>query len=237
MTSKRVVITGASSGIGRSAALQLARSGHALVLVARRVDLLLEVAKECQERGAGGVQPVAMDVADAGQMPALADAVQNLGTGEIALVNSAGTATFGPFYQTPIEAHREQMRVNFDGTLHATHALLPLMVESGSGQIINVLSIAVQHAFPGAAAYSASKAAVLAMGRSLSVEYRRQGIRVTALIPGATDTPIWDQQSGSPPRDQMLTSRAVGRAIRDLVNLPPDRVIDELVITPPSGIL
>ena len=237
MASKRVVITGASSGIGRSAALHLAKSGHALVLVSRRLDVLLELSKECAERGARAISVASLDLAKTDQSLQLQDAVRNLEVGEIVLINAAGHAQFGSFHETPLADHLSQIQVNTSGTIAATHALVPLMLDSGSGQIINVLSVAVNHAFPGAAAYSASKAAINAFGRSLSVEYRGQGIRVTSLYPGATDTALWDVQSGHPPRDKMLTARAVGRAIRDLVNLPPDRVVDEMTITPPLGIL
>lgn len=237
MTPKRVVITGASSGIGRAAALQLARNGHALVLVSRRLDMLLELAKECGERGARAIDVVSLDVAKTEESLRLQNAVRELGVGEIVLINAAGQGRFGSFHETPLVDHLAQMQVNTAGTIAATHALVPLMLEAGGGQVINVLSIAVKHDFPGATSYTASKAAIAGFGRSLSAEYRSQGIRVTSLFPGATDTSLWDTSAGHPPREQMLMARAVGRAIRDLVNLPADRVVDELTITPPLGIL
>ncbi len=237
MVSKRVVITGASSGIGRSAALHLAKSGHALLLVSRRLDLLLELSKECAARGARAIGVASLDLAQTNESLKLQDAVRDFQTGEVVLVNAAGQARFGSFHETPLDDHLAQMQVNTAGTIAATHALLPLMLDSGSGQIVNVLSIAVRHSFPGAAAYSASKAAIDAFGKCLSAEYRAQGIRVTSLYPGATDTALWVEGSGHPPREKMLSARAVGRAIRDLINLPPDRVVDELTMTPPLGIL
>lgn len=237
MASKRVVVTGASSGIGRSGALQLAAAGHALVLVSRRLDVLLELGKECGERGARAVDVVSLDITDTAQAERLQKAVNDLESGEIVLVNGAGVGKFGSFHETPLADHLAQIQVNLVGTIAATHALLPLMLQNGSGQVINILSIAATTPLPGAAAYSASKGALSAFGKSLSVEYRGQGIRVTSIYPGATDTALWDSSASTPPREKMLTARAVGMAIRDIVNLPPDRVVDEMTITPPMGIL
>lgn len=235
--SKRVVVTGASGGIGREASLSLAKDGHALVLVARRLDKLVELAQDCLDAGARSADAAALDLDDPGTGPRVAEHVSALGKGELVLVNVAGVASFGSFHQAPVEEHLWQIRVNLLGLVSVTHALLPQMLAAGHGQVVNVLSIAVHTAFPNAEAYSASKAGAYAFGKSLSASYRAQGLRVTSLFPGATDTPLWDAQGGSPPREDMLTAQAVGQVVRELVKLPPDRVVDEMTVTPPKGVL
>lgn len=233
--SKRVVITGASAGIGRATALTLAKEGHALVLVARRIDLLLEVAKQCLERGAREATVAGLDMAEPGEAKRLVAHLKELGEGEQVLVNNAGTAAFGEFHLMPWTDHARQIELNLVGLMAATYAVLPGMLEEGSGQVVNVLSIAAQTVFPGSEAYSAGKAGALAFSRSLSASYRARGLRVSCVLPGATDTPIWG--AGGPDRSQMLHPSAVARVIRDLVETPPDRVVDEVTVTPPRGIL
>lgn len=232
---KRVVITGASTGIGHASARALAKHGHSLVLVARRADLLLEVANECLKLGAAAATAAPLDLSDPEQSTRLTHHLEQLGTGEPVLVNNAGVAQFGPFHEIPWPDHAKQIELNLLGLMSATHALLPLMLNHGSGLVVNVLSIAATHVFPGAEAYSASKAGALAFGRSLSASYRRQGVRVTQILPGATDTPIWGE--GGPDKSQMLSPDAVARVIRDVIEAEPDRVLDEVTVTPPFGIL
>ena len=150
------------------------------------------------------------------------------------MVNAAGVAEFGDFTKLDF---RNQLDVNLVAPLALCQAAIPWMLEHGSGQIINVLSIAATTPFSGAAAYAASKAGLLMAGRCLSAEFRKQGVRVTSVLPGATDTPIWDDASFVPERADMLSVSAVAEAICYLVGLPADRVIEELTLTPPKGIL
>ena len=233
--SKRVVVTGASSGIGYETALMLAEKGHHLVLVARRKELLAKLAELCKGHGVE-VRTACMDVGlfECGE---LMESVRKLGDGEPVLVNNAGTAVFGDFHGVDFASHWEQMNVNLGGTMAATHAILPLMLEHGSGQLINVLSIAAETVFPGAAVYSASKAGVRQFGRCLSEEYRKSGLRVTNILPGAVNTPLWDRQAGHPPKELMLSARAVAEAIVGVIDLPADRVVEEIRLTPPHGVL
>ncbi len=235
--SKRIVITGASSGIGKSLAEQLSRKGHSLVLVSRRLDLLVPLAQDCLSRGAKAALVVSLDLTNLQEASRLKDSVESLGSGEIVLVNNAGQAKFGSFHEEPLDEHLAQVQVNLIGTMAATHALLPAMLAFGSGQVINVLSITVQHSFPGAAAYSASKGGAYHFGKCIAAEYRERGIRVTSVMPGATWTPIWGAEGHHPARELMLQATSVARVIRNVIHTPPSRVIDEIVVTPPKGIL
>lgn len=234
----RVVITGASSGIGSELALLLAARKYALVLSARRTELLEKLAKEAREAGAREVAVVHWDAAANDDLGALFSGLEELsGRGEIVLVNAAGTASFGEFADADFSRAVEIVQTNLLGTMKATHEILPLMLADGKGQIVNILSVAATHIFPGAAAYCASKAGALAFTRSLNAEVRAKGVRVSAVIPGATDTPLWEGKGWVPPKEDMLSSRAVAEAIRDLLEMPRDRSVDELHLMPPKGIL
>ena len=182
-TSGTVVITGASTGIGRASALRLARAGF---------DVLAGVRRE--EDGAalhaedGRIEPVLVDVTDGGQIAALADRVG--GAGLAGLVNNAGIAVAGPLEGVPLDEIRRQYEVNVFGLLAVTQALLE-PIRTGRGRIVNVGSIGGRINTPFVGPYSSSKAAVRSLSASLRRELRPWGIQVALVEPGALDTPIW----------------------------------------------
>ena len=234
---KRVIVCGASSGIGRATALELSKCGCELVLVARRRPLLEELSKQCEANGAKTIL-VPCDITQYQECEQFVETARNAGDGvEPVLVNSAGVAEFGDFAATPVTSIDDQIRTNLFGPIYACRAFLPWALEVGRGQIVNVLSISASTVFGGAAAYSASKAGLLMFGKSLAADYRKQGLRVTAVLPGATDTAIWSHQDFVPSREDMLSPEAVAECIRDVIMLPTDRSIDEITIMPPKGIL
>jgi NAD(P)-dependent dehydrogenase (short-subunit alcohol dehydrogenase family) len=178
-----VVITGASTGIGRASALRLARAGF---------DVLAGVRRE--EDGAalraedGRIEPVLVDVTDGGQVAALA---QRVGGAPLAgLVNNAGIAVAGPLEGVPLDEIRRQYEVNVFGLLAVTQALLE-PIRTGRGRIVNVGSIGGRINTPFVGPYSSSKAAVRSLSASLRRELRPWGIQVALVEPGALDTPIW----------------------------------------------
>lgn len=237
---KLAIVTGATSGIGRATALHLSQQGIPVALLARRRAVLEEVAVLCET-----AFPVSVDlngehsVEDA--MEQVHEWSQTLGNGGkgIGLVNAAGVAQFGDFHKMPTHDIAHQISTNLIAPLQMIHAILPWMLHSPgpTHRIVNVLSIAAAHVFPGAASYSAAKAGLLAATRSLALEYRNQGIYFTSILPGAVDTPIWDAQGSVPDRGDMLTDKAVAEAITDVLTAPADRVFDEIRILPPKGIL
>jgi short-subunit dehydrogenase len=178
-----VVITGASTGIGRASALRLARAGF---------DVLAGVRRE--EDGAalraedGRIEPVLVDVTDGGQVAALA---QRVGGAPLAgLVNNAGIAVAGPLEGVPLDEIRRQYEVNVFGLLAVTQALLE-PIRTGRGRIVNIGSIGGRINTPFVGPYSSSKAAVRSLSASLRRELRPWGIQVALVEPGALDTPIW----------------------------------------------
>jgi short-subunit dehydrogenase len=201
-----VVVTGASAGIGRATALELARSGAHVVAAARREDRLKELAEEIDGQG-GRALPVACDVADRTHVDKLKDAVTSEFGRCDALVNNAGVPGGGPFDQMSIEDIERVTRINYLGVLYCTKAFLPMMLERGRGHIVNVASLAGRYAVPGATVYTATKHAVIAFSEALYHELRPKGVLVTAVNPGLVRTEQFPHRDAS-----------------DRIVMPPERI-------------
>lgn len=226
---KQVLVTGAGSGIGAAIARGLAEDGHRIVLIGRTPSKLEAVAADIP-----GARVLPMDVSnpEADKLHESLDPYL-----PVVLINNAGIAVMGPFQGTSPEAMRSQIEINLLGPILLTHALLPTMLERGHGHVVNVLSIVAHLALPYTESYAATKAGLLVFGRALAVGHRSKGLRVTAVLPGATDTPIWDPMQGAPKRGDMSRPEDVAAAVRFAVNLPETSTVDELTITPPRGLL
>jgi len=191
---KTAVVTGASSGIGRALALRMAREGAKLGLVARREDVLREVAADI-ERLKGSAVVLPCDVADREQSLACADrAVRELGRVDI-LVNNAGYGHHRRFLEWDTEDIERMMRVNYLGAVYWTKALLPYMVERRSGWVIFIASVAGKLGVPEESAYAASKFAMVGLAEALSMEVEDAGVHVLTVCPGAIDTPFFDDEA------------------------------------------
>jgi short-subunit dehydrogenase len=190
----RVLVTGASSGIGRSLALRFAREGARVALVARREDALHEVASEIHAAG-GDALVLPCDVADRGQVESCtASALDSFG-GIDALVNNAGYGHHRTFLEWDLADMERLMRVNYFGTLYFTKALLPQMVERERGWLVFMSSVAGKIAPPEEAAYAASKFAVEGLAAALSIEVEDAGIQVLVVRPAVIRTPFFDAQA------------------------------------------
>lgn len=189
LTDMSVVITGASSGIGRATALAFAARGASVTLASRRRGRLAELAQECVRAG-GQAQFVETNVTDPIAMRALAQAaVRRYGKLDI-WVNNAGIGAVGRFIDTPVEAHDQVIRTNLLGMLHGAHAVLPLFQSSGQGTLINVISFGAFIGTPLAASYTASKFGMRGLSESLRAELQDYpDIHICDVYPGFVDTP------------------------------------------------
>ncbi|WP_204359870.1 SDR family oxidoreductase [Microbacterium sp. PM5] len=182
------LITGASSGIGRAFAQRLAAAGSDLVLVARRADVLEEVARDLRARHGVNVLVLAHDLDSPDAAETLVARLQAERVTVDALINNAGLGIHGDLGSAPLASATTQIAVNVNSLTALTALLLPQMLARGRGAIVNVASTAGFQPVPHMAVYSASKAYVLTFTRALWRETRGTGVDVLALCPGATDT-------------------------------------------------
>lgn len=176
------------------------------------------------------------DVKDAASVEqALSAAKERFGRIDI-LINNAGIGHgYAEVEKLSIRAWQDVIATNLTGLFLVTRAALPLM-RRGSA-IVNNLSISAKRVFPGSAAYSASKHGALGLTNTLREELRPRGIRVIALLPGATDTDIWNDLWPDAPREKMMASQTVAGAVVNALCLPADATLEELVILPAGGTL
>ncbi len=228
------VVIGASRGIGRAIAEALAREGARLVIAARSPQL-----KQAQRELAliSEVHAVRADCSRTPGVQRVFSAVkQRFGAPDI-LVNSAGTAESRPVIETSDELWAETIAANLTATFLCSRAALQLMLPQKRGHIVNVISIAATTPFAGNSAYGAAKAGALAFTRVLREEVRNCGIRVTAVIPGATDTAIWERLWPDAPREKMMSPADVAAAVLSALTLPEKAVMEEIFLLPIAGSL
>lgn len=185
---RTALVTGASSGIGRAIARQLAGRGHGVTLVARREDRLQALAGELGDAHGVRVEVAAADLTGEAARDRLAATVAERGLAVSVLVNAAGLSTVGPVHASDPRAEVAMIRTDVEALAHLCSLFLPGMVERGSGAVLNVASTAAFQPLPGQAAYAASKAFVLSYSHALRGELRGTGVAVTALCPGPVDT-------------------------------------------------
>jgi NADP-dependent 3-hydroxy acid dehydrogenase YdfG len=225
------VITGASSGIGAAAAIRLAKEGFDVVLGARRIDKLEEIA------AASGGRALRLDVTDGDSVRAFAEAIADVDV----LVNNAGLASgLQPVDELEEDRVRLMLETNVMGLLRTTQALLPKLEAGDGGHIVNLGSIAGFEIYPGGGGYTASKHAVRALSQSMRQDLLGRPIRITEISPGLVETEFsivrFDGDSDKAAQVyegiKPLTGDDVADCIAWAVTRPPHVDIDEIVIRP-----
>jgi short-subunit dehydrogenase len=186
------LVTGASAGIGKEIARELAARGHGLALVARRRPRLEEVAKELSDEFGVRAEALGCDLGKAAARNRLPGRIESLGLDVEILVNNAGFATNGAFHESETERELEQVRVLVEAPVGLISAFAPAMVKRGRGAILNVASTAGMQPLPYSAGYSAAKAYLLTFSEAIHQELRGRGVTVTALAPGPVTTDFWE---------------------------------------------
>src|SRR3954452_17060752 len=186
-TSKTILITGASSGIGRATAVRLAEGGHTVFAAARRMDRLTQLALETS----GTVIPIELDVCDSVSVRKAVDTVAKTASGGLdVLINNAGYALTGPAETLATDDVRAQFETNVIGLFDVTRAFLPQMRAQRSGRIVNISSLLGEITVPGSGIYGASKHAVEALSDALRMELKQFGISVVVVQPSFASTEI-----------------------------------------------
>ncbi|MFI7697652.1 SDR family NAD(P)-dependent oxidoreductase [Nonomuraea sp. NPDC049480] len=200
LSGKQALVTGASKGIGRAIALAYAEAGADVALVSRSADTLAEVGKEIEALGRRAVV-IPADLTDReAAAGAVAAAIDGLGHLDIVVNNAGGSNFLVEFKDLRLSGWDKLMRLNLDSAMVVCHAVAPHLLERGSGSVINVASAAALGA-PFLAPYAAAKAGLVALTKTLAVEWAQAGVRVNALCPGWTATGLnrnlWEDEASS----------------------------------------
>jgi NAD(P)-dependent dehydrogenase (short-subunit alcohol dehydrogenase family) len=234
MNDEVVVITGAGKGIGREIAFEFAEEGVVVAICARTLKDIKAVEREIKERG-GEVLAFVCDVGVEKEVKGFIRRVSEISGNINVLVNSAGVAFVEPVSRLDLSKWEQTIRVNLTGAFLMTKYALRFM---GKGShIFNIASIASKTGFPNWSAYCASKFGLIGFTNSLREELRGMGIKVTSVIPGPTDTPLWREVPGNWDRTKMMKPQDVARAIVNIYKQPRETLTEEIVIMPIGGML
>jgi NAD(P)-dependent dehydrogenase (short-subunit alcohol dehydrogenase family) len=229
------LITGATRGIGLAIARALAVEGCDLILTGRDKSALTRIGRELGSRRIRIVVH-ACDVRDPNSVNALFQAVRRQFKRIDILINNAGIAHKSlPLERLPYPVWKDVIETNLDGMFLITQGALALIKRGGT--IVNNLSIAANRVFAGSAAYNASKHGALGLTNTLREELRPKGIRVIGLLPGATDTDIWNTLWPEAPRSKMMSPATVAQAVLGAILLPANATVENLEILPTAGTL
>lgn len=213
-TQQWAVVTGASGGIGRDIARELAARGYNLILTARDEAKLQALATELTATHGVNALCMPVDLGATDGPERLVASIAAAGVSPSVLVNNAGYGVYGPLAQADVPQTQGMIDLNISALTRLTMRLLPDLLRNGRGHILNVASTAAFQPGPGMAVYFASKAYVLSFSEALDAELRPQGVRVTALCPGATLTDFGTRAKGERSalfRGRLATSEAVAR--------------------------
>lgn len=230
---KIVVVIGGSRGIGLAIARACGAEGAEVVIVGRQREALRKAVRQI----AGEPWALAADVTRPASVERLFGRVrERYGRLDI-LVNSAGIFTFKPFVRTTLADWKRNIETNLTALFLIMKAALPLLLRGRSPHIVNLLSVSSRHAFANCSAYTAAKYGALGFTRVLAQELRASRIRVTAVLPGATNTRLIDEFGFAVKREELVQPEDVAQAVVSALIAPPRAAVEEIVITPAKGSL
>ncbi len=226
-------ITGASRGIGKAIAEELLREEHKVAVSARNRELLDVIAVDTAH--IDSLYRVPLDVASFDRTNEAAKLIaEKFGSIDV-LINNAGVTRFKPIIETSIDEFNEIIDVNLKGVVHGVKAVLPYMIENRKGWIINTISVTVNKVFTNSGAYAASKAGVLALTNVLREEVRDKGIKVTAIVPGATETDMWPDGVREKYGERMMRAENVADVVATMLRTSENVMVEEITIRPQLG--
>ena len=227
------VITGASSGVGKSLAIQLSDAGYKVVLAARSENKLNAIAEEIQTKG-GNCLVVPTDVSQPEQINNLK--IEALEYGDVfVVINNAGLGKFCKIEDVTLEDWNRQLDVNLRASFLVSQAFIPGMKQREKGMLVFMNSVAGKKGYPYSAAYVASKFGMRGLADSMREELRENNIKVISIHPGAVDTPFWDKTGVNFPREEMLDTSTLAQSIMHAIQSPGNFTVEELVVRRTAG--
>lgn len=222
LNNQTILITGASSGIGKEAAYELAASGANLIICARRADKLEEVKKICKKMGAQKVLVFPLDLSNAADIDQLVEYITTQQIQIDVLINNAGFGHSEPFIEVDFQTVNELFQVNVFGLMYLTQQIALTMLEQPKGQIINVASLAGKVSTPNYTIYGATKGAIVSFSNALRMELKPLNIQVTVVNFGPVNTPFFDRIEGKRKEKGQnsiftLTATQAGKILADAV--------------------
>lgn len=235
LSGRLALISGANRGIGLAIARALARGGCNLIITGRDERTLAKARNELEKLNVDVLAQLC-DVRSPESVDYLFTLVRGLRRPLDILINNAGIAhTNRAVEDLPYPTWMEVIDTNLNGLFLMTQAALAVMKRGST--IVNNLSIAAERVFPGSAAYNSSKHGALGFTNTLREELRPKGIRVIALMPGATDTAIWETMWPKAPRRKMMSAETVARTVVDALLLPDNTTVEKVLLMPSIGVL
>jgi NAD(P)-dependent dehydrogenase (short-subunit alcohol dehydrogenase family) len=230
-----VWVTGASKGIGLACAKALAASGRHVVMSSRNRPELIHATTEIRKSG-GDARAVQCDVSNQEDVEwAIRSIIKEYHEGPDILINNAGISPYYDIEEMTPEIFDSVIAINLTGNFLCAKAVLPEMIRKGKGTIIQMLSIASVKAFAGGTAYGASKFGALGFTNALREEVRDKGIKVVSIMPGATETPAWDEQERDAYHEKMMQPEDIAQAIMDILHQPQRTLVEEIILRPILG--
>jgi len=234
MTKPIAIITGGSSGIGKSISIELARQNFNIILISRNTDKMIEIQKEINLISKGACEIIQLDLSKKFLEKDILKHIKNPQNIEV-LINNAGIGLFNSIDNISLEEWDKQINTNLRSAFLMTKMVVPYMKEKKNGTLLFVNSVAGLNPYSGSSAYVSSKYGLRGFSASLREELREYNIKVISVHPGAVNTPFWDGINLDFNKNHMLSSEDVSKTILHAILAPNNVVCEEIVIRRTAG--
>jgi len=234
MNQKVIWITGASTGIGKEIANEFSKAGHIVVVSARRKSRLVRIVSEIKYADREASAFVCNVMSERSIQTTGKRIREKYGSIDL-LINNAGVTVFKSFMETKTIDYDNVLDTNLRGAFLCIKSVLPQMIKNKKGHIINILSVAANSSFENSSVYAASKAGLLAMSNSLREEVRRYNIKVSNILPGAVETPMWDSKSRQRYKSRMMSPADIAKIVLQVYQQPRKVLIEDVIVRPVKG--